>query len=304
VTASSPTVTVITATYNRSNVLRYAIASLLRSTYTDWELLVIGDACTDDSEEVVASFDDPRIQFINLQQNLGEQTGPNNEGLRRARGRYIAFLNHDDLWFPDHLAVAVEGIEKSGADLVYTLAIAIVGEQSFLSGSTQSGRYEPQMRVPATQWLLRRELVEAIGPWRFSRQIYTIPSQDWLYRARQAHKQLRLIPKITVLVLPSHSRPNVYLERDYLTNQHYFEQMENNPLLLEQLLTQIACTYSAELSALAILPTFRRLVRNLVYSLGLKLNLSPDTIKYFVLFRRKGGLMIYLRKFRGLPPRG
>ena len=83
--------------------MRYAVESLLRSTIVDWELIVVGDACTDDTGDVVASFGDSRIQFYNMEKNCGEQSGPNNEGLRRARGEYVAFLSQDDLWFPDHL---------------------------------------------------------------------------------------------------------------------------------------------------------------------------------------------------------
>lgn len=110
-------VSVIIATYNRSNVLVHTLRSLLRSTDTDWEALVIGDACTDDTAEVVASFDDPRITFTNLPRNIGEQSGPDNEGLRRATGRYIAHLDHDDLWFPDHLERAVGALRDTGVVL-------------------------------------------------------------------------------------------------------------------------------------------------------------------------------------------
>ena len=85
-----PLVSIILATYNRSPVLAHAIESVRRSTLTDWELIVVGDGCTDDTAAVVASFDDPRVTFINLPRNVGEQSGPNNEGLRLARGRYIA----------------------------------------------------------------------------------------------------------------------------------------------------------------------------------------------------------------------
>ena len=67
-------------TYNRSNVLRYAIESVLAQTVSDWEMIVIGDACTDDTAEVVESFGDGRIRFHNLDQNVGEQSGPNNVG--------------------------------------------------------------------------------------------------------------------------------------------------------------------------------------------------------------------------------
>lgn len=123
-----PLVSVITATYNRSHVLRYAIASLIRSGFSGWEQIVIGDACTDDTGEVVAAFNDPRICFINLSENTGEQSGPNNEGCRLARGRYIAFLNHDDLWFPGHLQTLIEWIERENADLVYARGISVLSE--------------------------------------------------------------------------------------------------------------------------------------------------------------------------------
>ncbi len=96
--AGVPLVSIITATYNRSNVLCYAIDSVLRQTVTDWELLVIGDACTDDTEQIVAAIGDPRVRFFNLEKNVGEQSGPNNAGVRLAHGKSLAFLNHDDLW--------------------------------------------------------------------------------------------------------------------------------------------------------------------------------------------------------------
>src|SRR5689334_3630760 len=88
-----PSVSIIIATYNRANVLRYAIESVRWQTCTDWELWVVGDACTDDTEQVVRSFEDPRIHFLNLPKNVGDQSGPNNEGVRRSRGKFLAYLN-------------------------------------------------------------------------------------------------------------------------------------------------------------------------------------------------------------------
>lgn len=300
----APAVSVITATYNRSNVLRYTIASLIRSTFTDWELLVIGDACTDDTEAVVASFGDARIHFTNLPQNIGEQSGPNNLGMERARGRYLAFLNHDDLWFAEHLQTAVRGIEETQADLVYTLAIIFVeNDRPVLSGSTLSGRYEPQISVPASQWLFRRELADAIGPWRFGRECYAAPSQDWLFRAHLARKKLCMLPKVTVLAIPSGWRTKAYAQRDYLANQIYFDHILNNPYLREQLLTQIAANDSAQLSSLALVPSIRRVTRNVVYGLGLRFGWSPNTITNWLRFRRKGGFLAHLRELRGLPPK-
>lgn len=67
-----PLVSVIMATYNRSNILPYAVRCVLSQTLTDWELLVVGDACTDDTEAVMGTFTDQRVRFINLPQNVGE----------------------------------------------------------------------------------------------------------------------------------------------------------------------------------------------------------------------------------------
>ena len=73
-----PLVSVVTATYNRSHVLRAAIASLLGQTLADWEQIVVDDACSDDTEQAIAAFADPRLRFVNLPVNIGEQSGPNN----------------------------------------------------------------------------------------------------------------------------------------------------------------------------------------------------------------------------------
>jgi len=125
---SSPAVTVVMAAYNRGNIIRHAIDSVLRQTLTDWELLVMGDACTDDTGDVVTSVADPRVTFINLPENSGDQATPNNAGCARARGRYIAFLNQDDFWLPDHLSrsvAALDAVGPGGAEMEFGLLIQI-----------------------------------------------------------------------------------------------------------------------------------------------------------------------------------
>ncbi len=112
-----PLVTVVMATYNRSEVLRYALHSALDQRYPRYEVIVAGDACTDDSEQVVASFGDPRVRWINLPENSGSQSGPNGAAVEIANGDLIAYLGHDDLWRRDHLAILVAEIERTGADV-------------------------------------------------------------------------------------------------------------------------------------------------------------------------------------------
>src|SRR5262245_1859945 len=144
--AAPPRVSIVVATYNRSNVLALTLRTVLWQTVADWEMLVVGDACTDDTEAVVASFADPRIRFINLPENCGEQSGPNNFGAQQARGTFLVWLNHDDFWLPDHLAHALAQLDATGADLVFTLCERITAESAgFVSNASATGSYDPAL---------------------------------------------------------------------------------------------------------------------------------------------------------------
>jgi glycosyltransferase involved in cell wall biosynthesis len=123
-----PRVTVIIATYNWSAVLAHSVASVLDQTFADFELLVVGDGCTDDSGDVVTALGDPRVHWHNLPENTGHQSAPNNEGIRMAEGDLIAYLGHDDLWLPNHLEVLVNAID-GGAEIAHgmTLTVTPVG---------------------------------------------------------------------------------------------------------------------------------------------------------------------------------
>ena len=115
-----PRVTVITATYNWATVLPYSIASVLDQTFTDFELLVVGDGCTDESAQVVSAIADPRVHWCNLPGNVGHQYAPNNEGIRRANGEVIALdaSNGAERWRAQ-LSAEVVARPTVGSDTVY-----------------------------------------------------------------------------------------------------------------------------------------------------------------------------------------
>src|SRR5271166_5410305 len=100
---TSPSVTVVIPTFNWSAALHCAIRSVLLQTMQDFEIFVVGDGCADDSADIVASFHDPRIRWHNLERNHGSQWVANNYALANARGEWIAYLGHDDIWYPTHL---------------------------------------------------------------------------------------------------------------------------------------------------------------------------------------------------------
>lgn len=106
---SSSFVTVVTSTYNRSKELRRAIESVRAQTFTNWEHCVVGDCTPDDSEEVVASFNDPRIRFYNLPEKSPEGAHgaiAKNYGIEEmSRSPYICYLDDDDAYRPNFLEV-------------------------------------------------------------------------------------------------------------------------------------------------------------------------------------------------------
>lgn len=99
-------VSVIIPTYNRAHFLAEAIQSVLDQTFTDFELIIVDDGSTDNTEDIVMKFKDPRIRYIN-QENSGVSAA-RNTGIKASDGEYIAFLDSDDIWLPQNLDFKVK----------------------------------------------------------------------------------------------------------------------------------------------------------------------------------------------------
>ena len=99
------TVSVIMPCHNGGKYLRLAVESVLAQTYAGWELLIIDDASTDGSVAVAEEYcsQDSRIQLIQTPASTGKPATPRNVGIKAATGRYIAFLDCDDMWLPQKL---------------------------------------------------------------------------------------------------------------------------------------------------------------------------------------------------------
>lgn len=97
-----PLISVIMPAYNADRFIEAAISSIMAQTCTRWELIIVDDASTDSTPEIARRFDDPRIRY-NRTERIGSPSGVRNVGLRLAQGKYIAFLDADDLYFPDTL---------------------------------------------------------------------------------------------------------------------------------------------------------------------------------------------------------
>jgi len=105
-----PLVSVLVPTFNRRDYLKATIASALRQTLADFEIIVADNASAVDPADVVAGFDDPRLHYFRNARNLGV-TGNVLAAYARARGKYIAILGDDDIWQPEFLAALVAPLE-------------------------------------------------------------------------------------------------------------------------------------------------------------------------------------------------
>lgn len=299
-----PLVSIVLSTYNRPETLRLAIASVQAQSLQDWELLVVGDACAADTSALIASYADSRIHYINLVQNYGEQSGPNNLGVARAQGRYIAYLNHDDLWLPEHLQAALEWLHATGADMVFPLTAVVMPctpeelahnrWRTHLHGLGRAGRFDPvDTFAPASSWLIRREVAERVGPWRAAADSVTESSREWLFRAWRLGLDLRALPWVSVLAFHSGLREQAYVTREAHEQEWFWEQIQHNPSLRTQLLARAG---NPEHKPRA---HWQHLLLRLLASAGV----SPVMLEYRVRGLGRGQLIDGLRERRGLPAR-
>lgn len=123
---SNPTVSVVIPVYNGENYLRLAIESVLHQTFQDFEIIVIDDGSKDSTPDIAQSFGD-RVRYVR-QENAGVAAAVNH-GIRLARGRYFAWLSHDDLWAPEKLSAQLEALQRvDGPAVCYTDIKLIDGE--------------------------------------------------------------------------------------------------------------------------------------------------------------------------------
>jgi glycosyltransferase involved in cell wall biosynthesis len=108
---NNPRVTVLMPVYNGEKYLREAIDSILNQTFTDFELLIINDGSTDESQKIIESYNDKRIRLVNNETNL-KLIETLNKGLKLAKGEYIARMDCDDIAMPDRFKTQVDYMDS------------------------------------------------------------------------------------------------------------------------------------------------------------------------------------------------
>src|SRR6185369_5427450 len=121
---------VIIPTYNREKFIVRTIQSLLDQTYTAFEIIIVDDGSTDNTESVVKAIQDPRVAYF--KKNNAERAAARNYGGRMARGSYINFFDSDDLAYPNHLSCAAEAIRQLNEPKVFHLGYDVKDAEGVL----------------------------------------------------------------------------------------------------------------------------------------------------------------------------
>lgn len=200
-----PAVSVVLPTYNRSHLLSRSIQSVLSQAYSDFELIIVDDGSTDDTEKVVKSFKSNKIKYIRHRDNKGLSTS-RNTGIRAARGKYIAFQDDDDEWMPEKLEKQIKAFETapSAVGVVYTGFHRINIKKNYETPARITRRegyiFSSLLRqqfVPPQSAVIKRDCFEKVGMFDES----FIVMEDWELFLRMAqYYQFRYInePLVTM----------------------------------------------------------------------------------------------------------
>ncbi len=133
----SDLVSIIMPSYNTAEYIKESIQSVINQSYTNWELIIVDDCSTDNTDDIVNSIDDERIIYLKNEKNSGAAVS-RNKALRMAKGKWIAFLDSDDLWYSQKLEKQIKFMEENNYHFSYT-EYSQIDEKSQLIGVTVSG---------------------------------------------------------------------------------------------------------------------------------------------------------------------
>ncbi|CAI3397726.1 glycosyltransferase family 2 protein [Enterococcus cecorum] len=125
-------VSIIMPSYNTSDFIGDSINSVLNQTYKNWELIIIDDNSSDNTADTVQSFNDSRIRYLVNSENKGAAFS-RNRALREAKGNWIAFLDSDDIWYPNKLENQLNFMVNTNCSFSYT-NYKVMGEATLVTG--------------------------------------------------------------------------------------------------------------------------------------------------------------------------
>lgn len=225
-----PLVSVIIPNYNSSKFISRTVESVLRQTYDNFELIIVDDASSDDSVSIIRKFikKDNRINLINLDKNSGGPAKPTNEGLKIAKGNFIAFLDADDQWLPDKLERQLNALqnttEKTGA-VICRASLIFVDKESMprfsfpLNGNVLRAALCAQFFFNFSILLIKKEVLDKVG--FLDENFLLAADQDYFIRISQKTNFIFLPQELVMYSMHSGN-----ISRNPLLAQHSAADLE------------------------------------------------------------------------------
>jgi glycosyltransferase involved in cell wall biosynthesis len=201
-----PAVSIILPFYNRAATLARCLDGVLAQTFTDWELVAVDDASTDDSASLFTARGDARVRVLRHEVNRG--AGPaRNTAIQAATGEYLALLDSDDEWLPGKLAAQMEALRSSGEALSACRyeylrdGGTIIWPKPFDPTAWDRSLHRECTFGFGTTLVIRRELANRLGP--FDPELPRHEDWDWVLRAFEQGEKLAFVPEVLAKVYSS-----------------------------------------------------------------------------------------------------
>jgi teichuronic acid biosynthesis glycosyltransferase TuaG len=219
--------------YNAEQYIEKSIDSVLLQTLSDFELLIINDCSRDNTAEIVKSYmvRDKRIRLINLHVNMGAPAGPRNVGIKQSLGKWIAFLDSDDIWHPTKLQRQIELLERTGATFCSTKMLDFIDQSSLKLCDAGPDDYEwitfsqqlIKLRTPTSSVVVERELM-----------INNLFNEDITFKAREdldcwlhCHEEIGKSVKINVPMMGYRIIPGQISGKKWIMVGRHFHVLAN-----------------------------------------------------------------------------
>ncbi len=195
-----PLITVIIPTYNRVKILSRAIKSVLKQTYQNFELIIVDDCSTDNTQKALKKFKDKRIFYIKHKKRKGASAA-RNTGIKKAKGKYLAFLDSDDCWLPEKLEKQLATLQKNkNAGIVYSRFWIVKNGKKKLCCWPEIKKYNGWLHrqllignfITTSSVLVKRQIFDKVGLFDKKLPAY----QDWEFFLRASlYEQFAFIDK-------------------------------------------------------------------------------------------------------------
>lgn len=207
-------VSIVVPTFNKDRYIGDTLESIAQQTYTNWELLVVEDSSRGETEEIVKRFARRhrwhRVEYSRNDRNSGAAYS-RNVGFTKARGEFVAPVDADDRWLPDHLAVSVDALRTTGKDIVYSSVLMVEDQTEMLLGvwgpdhndlkDFPHGMFTRNFVTPSAT-VMRRQVLADVGPWGLGFRY--CEDADYWFRCLAAGKTFHYIGGVHCLYRKNH----------------------------------------------------------------------------------------------------